>query len=519
MRVWIDATQHDEQIEVFGMTLLERLLRGLLDAQRQISGLEATQEQLPDRTEASGSIADSATKHLELTEVRIELAPGTPFPRSVPQPLLDELPITWSTGNATLRERLREATLEAEGEPLIALSADSVIDRRVLEHIILSREPRVFFSSEASEASETIAVLRLETALDERAEAEAEDLFAIATSCVDSGVVKPLAPGDFDGYIPSLRRTLPAYLFRIVDADAVARVERFLYESNCKGATDFLTKYAYPPLVRRALGPLTRRRVHPDRVTAFGIVCCFAAVPFFAAGWWLPGLLLGYLMTVLDSVDGKLARVTFTSSKRGRILDHGTDIVHPPIWYWAWAWGLSGGNPFSPVFQASLWLAGLYVADRVVEALFKSRTGRSVQDYTPLDTRLRTFVSRRNVNLALFTLALPLGLGVEAFYAILALQLATAVYHLARLIQFWDAGKIEEKTRKASSDWPRVPLATAASVADAAGDSGAAATGSGARASITVDTAIDSNDGPAAETGTVSGSFEVVFRSGSLLEP
>ena len=111
MRVWIDATQHDEQIEVFGMTLLERLLRGLLDAQRQISGLEATEEQLPDRTEASGSIADFATKHLELTEVRIELAPATAFPRSVPQPLLDELPITWSTGNATLRERLREATL------------------------------------------------------------------------------------------------------------------------------------------------------------------------------------------------------------------------------------------------------------------------------------------------------------------------------------------------------------------------------------------------------------------------
>ena len=48
VRVWIDATRDNEQIEVFGMSLLERLLRSLLDAQQQISGLEAIQRHLPD---------------------------------------------------------------------------------------------------------------------------------------------------------------------------------------------------------------------------------------------------------------------------------------------------------------------------------------------------------------------------------------------------------------------------------------------------------------------------------------
>ena len=87
-------------------------------------------------------------------------------------------------------------------------------------------------------------------------------------------------------------------------------------------------------------------------------------------------------------------------------------------------------------------MAALYMADRILEALFKSCTGgRSVQDFTPLDARLRTFVSRRNVNLALFTVALPFGLGVEAFFAVVGLQLATVVYHLVRVIQFWDAGE------------------------------------------------------------------------------
>jgi len=116
--------------------------------------------------------------------------------------------------------------------------------------------------------------------------------------------------------------------------------------------------------------------------------------------------------------------------------------VHPPLWYFAWAWGLSGGVASAAVFQASVWMAGLYICDRLLETLFKSCTGgRSVQDYTPLDSRLRTFVSRRNVNLALFTVALPFGLGTEAFFAIVGLQLATAAYHLVRVIQFWNANE------------------------------------------------------------------------------
>ena len=52
------------------------------------------------------------------------------------------------------------------------------------------------------------------------------------------------------------------------------------------------------------------------------------------------GLLAAWLMTFLDTVDGKLARVSLQSSKLGHWMDHGLDIIHPPIWYWCWAQGL-----------------------------------------------------------------------------------------------------------------------------------------------------------------------------------
>ena len=53
---------------------------------------------------------------------------------------------------------------------------------------------------------------------------------------------------------------------------------------------------------------------------------------------------MAYGMSVLDSVDGKLARLTFTDSRIGNRLDHGLDMVHPPFWYLAWAYGIGGGS-------------------------------------------------------------------------------------------------------------------------------------------------------------------------------
>jgi phosphatidylglycerophosphate synthase len=200
-----------------------------------------------------------------------------------------------------------------------------------------------------------------------------------------------------------------------------------------------MTKWVYPPLVWKILQFLAPRRTKPNTVTFVGIVACFAAVPLFAAGIWVPGLALAYIMSVLDSVDGKLARLTYQSTPQGDVLDHGMDLVHPPFWYWAWGWALSGGDVSSGVFQASMWMVVFYIFDRIMEILFTASTGKSIHGYTELDIRVRTFISRRNVNLAVFTIALPLGLAVPAFYGIVAWQAGSALFHLSRVIRFWNA--------------------------------------------------------------------------------
>jgi phosphatidylglycerophosphate synthase len=77
--------------------------------------------------------------------------------------------------------------------------------------------------------------------------------------------------------------------------------------------------------------------VTPNQVTILSIFLAIFAGLAFWDGYLVIGLLLGWVMTFLDTVDGKLARVTVSSSKIGEILDHGLDLVHPPLCYLACA--------------------------------------------------------------------------------------------------------------------------------------------------------------------------------------
>jgi phosphatidylglycerophosphate synthase len=409
-RVWIDASRPGCETRVFGLSLLERLLQGLRRA------------------------------GVEWAEVCVERPDGAPS--DLRPELARALPLRWSDpGDAAFAKRVQLALEAAEGEPLLLLSADAVVDARLLETFGRLAGSRVFHSPSAPEAA---ALVRLEGPLPAAA-TTSPDLPSLARSLVETGVAPALAADEFDTYLVNLRRHLDPYLLPVPDAATRDRVERFLFQSNYKGSTDFLTRWVYPPLVWRLVRPLARRRVHPNWVTCVSIAATFAAVPLFAAGAWAPGLLLAYLMSVLDSVDGKLARLTFTYSKLGNVLDHGLDIVHPPLWYMAWGLALGGGAAASAPFAASLWMLATYALDRALTGLFRWRTGVSVHGATPLDKRLRTFLSRRNPNLAFMTLALAadalspgLGAAVVTFYAIVAWQVACFAWHALRLCQYWN---------------------------------------------------------------------------------
>jgi phosphatidylglycerophosphate synthase len=215
-------------------------------------------------------------------------------------------------------------------------------------------------------------------------------------------------------------------------------VERAAYDAAYKGVTDLLTLYLW----RRPAFYLTRwaarASLSPNAVTLVGALLCVLAFFLFWRGqyWW--GVLLGLIFMVLDTVDGKLARVTGASSKLGELFDHGIDIIHPPFWYWAWEHGLIAyGRPLEPVFATMvLWtIVGGYVAQRIIELIFIKRLGLEIHVWRPIDSKFRLITARRNPNMVILVVCLALrrpdlGLELVAWWT-----LASLIFHAVRLAQ------------------------------------------------------------------------------------
>ncbi|MGH6782611.1 MAG: CDP-alcohol phosphatidyltransferase family protein, partial [Sphingomonadaceae bacterium] len=116
----------------------------------------------------------------------------------------------------------------------------------------------------------------------------------------------------------------------------VKAAERASYFGAYKGVTDVLTKYLWPEWALVLTRIAARIGMTPNMVTAIGAALCVAATFAFWHGHYWLGMAMGLAFMVLDTVDGKLARCTITSSWWGNVFDHGIDLVHPPFWWWAW---------------------------------------------------------------------------------------------------------------------------------------------------------------------------------------
>ena len=203
------------------------------------------------------------------------------------------------------------------------------------------------------------------------------------------------------GYDPRLRKYDLAHVVHINDRDKTV-IENYLYDKSYKGITDLVTKWWWPLPARGIVRKCAAAKITPNMVTGFGwLLTIFAGFAFYY-GELVLGLCAAWLMTFLDTVDGKLARVTLQSSKIGHAMDHGLDIVHPPIWYWCWAMGLGVSQiTFMGISLTVLdwvWvMLAAYVGGRVFEGLFQLLFDDiSIFCWKPIDSYHRLITARRN---------------------------------------------------------------------------------------------------------------------------
>jgi phosphatidylglycerophosphate synthase len=222
-----------------------------------------------------------------------------------------------------------------------------------------------------------------------------------------------------------------------ITAENQRALERRLFDASYKGVTDLVTKWIWPAPARWAVGQSVRLGLRPNHVTVIGLLLVILAGIFFIRGSYGWGLLAGWLMTFLDTVDGKLARVTVTSSRFGHYFDHLIDLVHPPIWYILWGVGL-GVTQLEIIgisLVAAYWLivAG-YVVGRLVEGVFLAWLGKfGLFCWRPMDSYFRLITARRNPCMIFLTTGALLGRPDAGLAAVTVWTVLTSLFLCIRL--------------------------------------------------------------------------------------
>jgi hypothetical protein len=245
-------------------------------------------------------------------------------------------------------------------------------------------------------------------------------------------------------YSATLRKTDPPYLFP-AQPENVAEIETRIFAASYKGITDLVTKWVWPRPARVVTRWCANAGITPNMITFLSWVLVVLVTWLFLRGDFGLGLVFAWLMTFLDTVDGKLARVTLTSSRIGHVLDHGLDILHPPFWYLAWTMGLllsPDGGAFGTNSEVASWLrpAGMitvvgYIVGRLIEGLFMLLFKMEIHCWRPIDAFFRTITARRNPNLLLLSAATLIGRPNIGLILVALWTLFSLGFHTIRVFQ------------------------------------------------------------------------------------
>ncbi len=319
-----------------------------------------------------------------------------------------------------------------EDDSVLILRGDYLFDDRLVNY--LAAAPGIILNLEGGQQEMTVAAH------------VPGHLAQQALSVIEKNEIAGALPG-VEVYTPAtisvsfeqkLRKFEPPFLLPITEGKK-QDLERRLFDWSYKGITDLVTKWAWPRPARWLVGHCVRFHIRPNHVTLVGLLLVIFAGISFTYGQYGWGLLAGWLMTFLDTVDGKLARVTVTSSTFGHYFDHLIDLIHPPIWYILWGLGLTAaqlsglGFPLSTLFYI---IMVAYVAGRLVEGSFKWFLGASfgIFCWQPIDSYFRLITARRNPNMIFLTISVLAGRPEFGLLAVTFWTAATTVFLLVRLM-------------------------------------------------------------------------------------
>ncbi|MFV0437932.1 MAG: CDP-alcohol phosphatidyltransferase family protein [Desulfopila sp.] len=315
-------------------------------------------------------------------------------------------------------------------DSILLMRGDYLFDDRLLPHLITT--PSLIL--DGGEQNDTIVAVHAPGSLALQALAVADGTASgdtLVGFTRESPATAPVA------YREDLRKSETPFVLPIT-MENKEKVERRLFDWSYKGITDLVTKWLWPRPARWAVGRCVQYRIRPNQVTIVSLVLVIIAGWCFFRGQFGLGLMAGWLMTYLDTVDGKLARVTMQSSRFGHYFDHLIDLIHPPIWYLFWGLGLGAAQRQQlgwPLATLVIAIFAGYIVGRLVEGGFQAvlRSSFNIFCWRPIDAYFRLVTARRNPCLILLTGSLLVGRPELGLVAVAFWTVVTTLFLLARL--------------------------------------------------------------------------------------
>jgi phosphatidylglycerophosphate synthase len=316
------------------------------------------------------------------------------------------------TSGTTVWEMLRGARAHLR-DRFIVVAADLLIDQRLLSWLT-AQTIDVILSPRIGARPETAALLRAKSLDSPNLEAAHINVVEVAS---------------LPTYWEAMHGDVPLHLHRIRNDDDAEQGWQILLDYIQRRTQELPARYFDPYFENLIVRRLAPSAITANQVTLATTLLGFLVAAFYATGWLRVGVLLAIFVEVLDGVDGKLARITRTTSKAGEY-EHILDFFYENSWWLALGFFLSkNGSKFA--WHAALLMVAFDLADNIVYSVADVKWHRSVDNATAFLSRFRLVAGRRNIYTWLFLPGFFLGIPGISFYSAVTWAGVTAAIHAA----------------------------------------------------------------------------------------
>ena len=230
---------------------------------------------------------------------------------------------------------------------------------------------------------------------------------------------------------PELSSEIAPYCVKITGKDDLPRGWKLLIERASKQPTDLVERYVDPPIENWVVHKLCETAVTPNAVTLLAIAVALTAASLFYEGWFLLAALFAWMATVLDGVDGKLARVKLMTSSIGK-LEQIAGFFYESAWYLSWAAYLA--RTYDPIaWEVGTALAICNGCDQGLLAAFTQFRGKPLSAMSRFDQWFNFIGGQRRIYLAILLVGFLITMPLQALQSVLWWAVVTVFIHLGRI--------------------------------------------------------------------------------------